>query len=101
MLREGGLCDLLEPDSGAAQRVEAFCNAVAAAILIPASSFLDNEVVGPTGEREWEDDDRDCWQSGLAVWMSRRMIIGSWNERPSSTTPSTRGAPVRWRSRHE
>jgi Zn-dependent peptidase ImmA (M78 family) len=56
MLREGGLCDLWEPDSGAAQRVEAFCNAVAAAILIPAVSFLDNEVVGPAGEREWEDD---------------------------------------------
>lgn len=56
MLREGGLCDLLEPASGAARRVEVFCNAVAGAMLMPAASLLDNDVVGPPGEREWEED---------------------------------------------
>jgi Zn-dependent peptidase ImmA (M78 family) len=56
MLRTGGLCDLLEPDSGLALQVEAFCNAVAGAMLMPASSFLDNEVVGPAGVREWDDE---------------------------------------------
>lgn len=55
MLREGGLCDLLEPTSRAAKRIETWCNAVAAATLIPASAFLDNEVVGPPGVREWDD----------------------------------------------
>jgi Zn-dependent peptidase ImmA (M78 family)/transcriptional regulator with XRE-family HTH domain len=57
MLREGGLCDLLEPTSSDAKRVEAWCNAVAAAILMPADAFLDNEVVGPAGAREWEDEE--------------------------------------------
>jgi Zn-dependent peptidase ImmA (M78 family) len=56
MLREGGLCNLLEPDSGTARRVERFCNAVAGAILMPKSSFLDEGVVGPAGERDWEDE---------------------------------------------
>jgi Zn-dependent peptidase ImmA (M78 family)/transcriptional regulator with XRE-family HTH domain len=56
MLRQGGLCDLLEPESGAARRVETFCNAVAGALLMPAASFLDNDVVGPSGAREWDDD---------------------------------------------
>jgi len=56
MLREGGLCDLLEPTSGRGRRIEVWCNAVAAATLMPAASFLNNEVLGPPGYREWEDD---------------------------------------------
>lgn len=56
MLREGGLCDLLEPDTGQARRVEAWCNAVAAATLMPASAFLDNEVLRPPGVRSWDED---------------------------------------------
>lgn len=56
MLREGGLCDLLEPDSGRGRQVEAWCNAVAAATLMPASAFLDNEVLAPPGIRIWEDE---------------------------------------------
>jgi Zn-dependent peptidase ImmA (M78 family)/DNA-binding XRE family transcriptional regulator len=56
MLRQGGLCDLLEPESGSARRVETFCNAAAGALLMPAASFLDNEVVGPSGTRDWDDE---------------------------------------------
>jgi Zn-dependent peptidase ImmA (M78 family) len=56
ILREGGLCDLLEPDSGQGQRVEAWCNAVAAATLMPAAAFLDNDVLRPPGLRDWDDD---------------------------------------------
>lgn len=55
-LREGGLCDLLEPQSTAARHVELWCNAVAAAILMPADSFLDPEVIGPAGRSSWDDD---------------------------------------------
>jgi Zn-dependent peptidase ImmA (M78 family)/transcriptional regulator with XRE-family HTH domain len=55
-LREGGLCDLLEPQSTAARRVELWCNAVAAAVLMPAESFLDPEVIGPAGRSSWDDD---------------------------------------------
>jgi Zn-dependent peptidase ImmA (M78 family) len=57
MLREGGLCDLLEPDAKAAQRIEKFCNATAAALLLPRQAFLEEEVVKPPGVREWDDDD--------------------------------------------
>jgi len=56
MLREGGLCDLLEPQSSAGRQVELWCNAVAAAILMPAESFLDPDVIGPAGRRTWDDD---------------------------------------------
>ena len=56
MLREGGLCNLLEPDTGITRRVEMFCNAVAGAIIMPAASFLDNEVLAPIGIRDWDDD---------------------------------------------
>lgn len=55
-LREGGLCDLLEPQSAAARQVELWCNAVAAAILMPAESFLDPDVIGPAGRTTWDDD---------------------------------------------
>lgn len=54
LVREGGLCDLLEPTAGPARQVEAFCNAAAAAMLMPASSFLDHDVVGPAGVRTWD-----------------------------------------------
>ncbi len=56
MLREGGLCDLLEPDSDQGRQVEAWCNAVAAATLMPASAFLDNDVLRPPGIRTWDDE---------------------------------------------
>ena len=56
MLREGGLCNLLEPESGVTRRVETFCNAVAGAILMPAEVLLDNDIVRPAGVRPWEDE---------------------------------------------
>jgi Zn-dependent peptidase ImmA (M78 family)/DNA-binding XRE family transcriptional regulator len=56
MVREGGLCNLLEQDSGVTRRIERFCNATASAILMPAESFLTNDIVRPPGEREWSED---------------------------------------------
>jgi len=56
MLRQGGLCDLLEPESEPARRVEIFCNSAASALPMPAASFLDNDVVGPSGVRDWDDE---------------------------------------------
>ncbi|MGH3906942.1 MAG: XRE family transcriptional regulator [Pseudonocardiaceae bacterium] len=56
MLRQGGLCDLLEPDSKEGREVEAWCNAVAGATLMPREQFLDNEVIGPIGVRDWDDE---------------------------------------------
>jgi Zn-dependent peptidase ImmA (M78 family) len=56
MLREGGLCDLLEPESGQGRQVEIWCNAVAAATLMPALAFLDNDVLRSPDTRIWEDE---------------------------------------------
>lgn len=55
-LREGGLCNLLEPDSGAAKQIETWCNAFAGALLMPQESLLSNELVGPPGQRDWNED---------------------------------------------
>lgn len=54
MLREGGVCDLLEPDEKNARRVEVWCNAVAGALLLPRSSILDHSVLGNERPEEWE-----------------------------------------------
>jgi Zn-dependent peptidase ImmA (M78 family)/DNA-binding XRE family transcriptional regulator len=56
MLREGGLCDLLEPTAKETRGLEAWANAVAGATLMPRAEFLDNEVVGPAGVRDWDDE---------------------------------------------
>lgn len=64
MLREGGLCDLFEPDSKEGREVEMWCNAVAGATLMPREQFLDNEVIGPPGVRYWDDE--------VLVQLSRR-----------------------------
>ncbi|WP_420179848.1 ImmA/IrrE family metallo-endopeptidase [Paenarthrobacter sp. TA1.8] len=56
MLREGGLCDLMEPSVNGAMQIEAWCNAVAAAALMPATAFLDNKVLHQPGVRDWDDD---------------------------------------------
>jgi Zn-dependent peptidase ImmA (M78 family)/transcriptional regulator with XRE-family HTH domain len=56
MLREGGLCDLLEPSTNGSLQIEAWCNAVAAAVLMPADTFLDNEVLNQPGVSDWDDD---------------------------------------------
>lgn len=67
MLREGGLCDLLEQESGQTGEIEAWCNGVAAAALMPRDEFLADEVVTPTGIREWEDDVLDA--------LARRYVV--------------------------
>jgi Zn-dependent peptidase ImmA (M78 family)/DNA-binding XRE family transcriptional regulator len=56
ILREGGLCDLLEPDSEQGRQVEIWCNAVSAATLMPETAFLDNDILGDPAVRAWDDD---------------------------------------------
>jgi len=56
LLRQGGICDLapseeITPDA----RIERFCNAVAAAVLMPANKVLD--MLGDRGERDWTLDE--------------------------------------------
>jgi Zn-dependent peptidase ImmA (M78 family)/DNA-binding XRE family transcriptional regulator len=66
-LREGGLCDLLERESGQAGAIEAWCNRVASAALMPRAVFLDDEIVSPTELREWDEDVLDA--------LARRYVV--------------------------
>ncbi|MGH9155348.1 MAG: ImmA/IrrE family metallo-endopeptidase [Acidimicrobiales bacterium] len=56
MLHQSGLCNLLEPNDDATRRTERFCNAVAAAVLMPADAFVDHDLVRAPGIRQWDDD---------------------------------------------
>lgn len=57
MLREGGLCGLLEPDSGAGRQIEAWCNATAGSLLMPRAALLEHKTLSSPGERDWSDDE--------------------------------------------
>jgi Zn-dependent peptidase ImmA (M78 family)/transcriptional regulator with XRE-family HTH domain len=52
-LRTGGICDFSD-----AQQTEVYCNAVAAAALLPKSVFLKDALVAPSKEtRAWSDEE--------------------------------------------
>lgn len=55
MLHQSGLCNLLERNEDTARRTEQFCNAVAAALLMPAEAFVDHDLVRAPGIRQWDD----------------------------------------------
>jgi Zn-dependent peptidase ImmA (M78 family) len=73
MLREGGLCNLLEPDTGVSRRVESLCNAVAGAILLPASAFLEIDEVRLAGVRKWDDNVLELLSARFGV--SREAVL--------------------------
>ena len=56
MLRQGGLCDFSERDTGTSQQIESWCNRTAGSLLMPRASMLGNQIVEPAGEREWEEE---------------------------------------------
>lgn len=54
LLNAGGLCDLDDRGSSEKQRVEAFCNQIAAAALLPREPFLrDRAVIARPGRHAW------------------------------------------------
>jgi len=57
MLREGGLCDLIEETSRAQERIEAFCNHVAGATLMPRACVLEADVVLQHKGTQWADEE--------------------------------------------
>jgi len=70
-VQRGGLCDLREGGARAAddEQVEVFCNAVAAAALMPAQAVLDHPVVQTSkGQRqEWSDEELDSLSRDFRV----------------------------------
>lgn len=74
-LRQGGLCDLEESESenpGGAQ-IEAFCNAVAGATLVPAADLLSQLVVTRHRGPEWSDD--EVGQLSRRYGVSREVVL--------------------------
>jgi Zn-dependent peptidase ImmA (M78 family)/DNA-binding XRE family transcriptional regulator len=77
LLREGGICDLDETNArpAAEDRIEIFCNAVAAAALVPRDDLVQNPAVAarPRITTDWTDDDL----SGIAsrYGCSREVVL--------------------------
>lgn len=72
MLREGGLCDLLEPDTTAGRRIETWCNAVAAAILMPRGPFVEETAVQDREQAPAEDVAEELWSDASLSQLSQR-----------------------------
>ena len=79
VLRASGVSDLdLDGDSQRPpeeQKVEVFCNAVAAAALLPRASLLASSVVArhPSGQMEWTDD--ELWEVARDFGVSREAVL--------------------------
>jgi Zn-dependent peptidase ImmA (M78 family)/DNA-binding XRE family transcriptional regulator len=74
MIHQSGVSDL---DDGQVsdQRVEVFCNKVAAAALMPKLQFLSQPTIGnaPSGRREWSDEEIDTLAKTFSV--SREAVV--------------------------
>ncbi|HTY54183.1 MAG TPA: XRE family transcriptional regulator [Candidatus Binataceae bacterium] len=83
MLGQNAICDLDEenPREPSDFRVEAFCNRIAGAALVPKAELLREELVADTkGPREWSDEElasiaRHYWASREVV-LRRLLILG-------------------------
>jgi Zn-dependent peptidase ImmA (M78 family) len=84
MLREGGLCDLLEETSRAQDRIEAFCNRVAGATVIPRDLLLAEPIVGGHKGTQWSDGDIDYLSQRYRVSreavVRRLLVLGKTSE---------------------
>lgn len=69
VLGHGGVCDLSPIDRGVTdeQRVEVFCNYVAAALLVPEQALLDHVVVRQHGAHRWADEELEVLSSAFRV----------------------------------
>jgi Zn-dependent peptidase ImmA (M78 family) len=75
MLRQSGVCDFEDAGDQEAARVEVFCNAVAAATLMPRDSFLAEDVVNahPARPTDWSDD--ELKELSLRYSVSREAVV--------------------------
>lgn len=84
MLREGGLCDLLDESSRAQERIEAFCNRVAGATVMPQSSMLDEELVRQHKGVQWSDGEigflAQRYRVSREAVVRRLLVLGKTTE---------------------
>ena len=82
MLREGGLCDLLEEASRAQERIEAFCNHVAGATLMPRAWILGE--VGQHKGTQWADEEiallAQAYRVSREAVVRRLLVLGKTTE---------------------
>lgn len=84
MLRDGGLCDIVDEASPDEERAEVFCNRVAGATLVPAEWLLKEDVVrGQDGPR-WSDETlmllAQRYKVSREVVIRRLLILGRTTE---------------------
>lgn len=84
MLREGGLCDLLEETSRTQERIEVFCNHVAAAALMPRAWVMEEEIVRTHKGLQWSDEEIAILAQGYRVSreavVRRLLVLGKTND---------------------
>ena len=84
MLREGGLCDLLEESSRAQERIEAFCNHVAGATLMPREWVLEEDVVRQHRGAQWTDEEiallAQRYRVSREAAVRRLLVLGKTTE---------------------
>jgi len=74
MLNDGGLCDLDDRGTSPTHPVEAFCNRVAGASLIPKEDLLsDPGVSGQPADHEWTEE--ELAELSRRFWVSREAIL--------------------------
>lgn len=121
MLHSEGLCDLVGPDSGDSARFEPWCNAVAAAALMPRDDFLlglgDDIAFAPA---VWDEDVigqlSDRWSVSREAIVRRLLTLGlvsqdiyrakrdeyvagyaTWREEQRAARRSKKGGPPPYR----
>ncbi len=99
MLREGGLCDLLEETSRAQERIEAFCNHVAGATLMPGAWMLEEDVVRQHKGTQWADEEIALLPRSIARAGRRWSVVSSCWGRPRRTSIGRSGSSSRRSSR--
>lgn len=84
MLREGGLCDLLDESSRVQERIEAFCNRVAGASLMPQASILAEDLVRGHKGMHWGDDEvallAQRYRVSREAVVRRLLVLGKTTE---------------------
>ena len=84
MLREGGLCDLIEETSRAQERIEAFCNHVAGATLMPRAWVLEADVVLQHKGTQWADEEiallANAYRASREAVVRRLLVLGKTTE---------------------
>ena len=84
MLREGGLCDVVDEAAAALEAVEVFCNRVAGATLVPAPWLLEEDVVRGHRGMRWPDETTASlahrYRVSREVVLRRLLVLGRTSE---------------------